>query len=45
MSDEELEAYWNFWLELAQITNQDDEDLYSHGVFTQFPFNMKNEYG
>ena len=43
MSDEELEAYWNFWLQLAQTTNQDDEDLYSHGVFTQLPFNMINK--
>lgn len=37
MSDEELEANWNFWLELAQATNQDDDDQYSHGVFVKEP--------
>jgi hypothetical protein len=33
MTDKELEEYWNFWLELAQSTNDDDKDFYSHGVF------------
>lgn len=33
LSDEELEAWWDLWLHQAQITNQDDEDAYSHGVF------------
>jgi hypothetical protein len=37
MSDEELEAYWNFWLELAQSTNEEDKEFYSHGVFVQYP--------
>ena len=37
MSEEELEAYWNFWLELAQSTNEEDKELYSHGVFVQYP--------
>lgn len=37
MSDEELEAYWNLWLELAQSTNEQDEHLYSHGVFASEP--------
>lgn len=31
---EELQAWWNTWLEQAQITNKDDETKYSHGVFT-----------
>lgn len=30
---EELEAWWNLWLEQAQITNREDEKKYSHGVF------------
>ncbi|MEW6354699.1 MAG: hypothetical protein AB1696_00095 [Planctomycetota bacterium] len=34
MTDEELIAYWNFWLEQAQATNDQDAALYSHGVFT-----------
>ncbi|MBN1575689.1 MAG: hypothetical protein JW913_04005 [Chitinispirillaceae bacterium] len=33
MSYEELEAWWNAWLEQAQITNEDDKNEYSHGVF------------
>lgn len=37
MDEKELEAYWNFWLELAQSTNDEDRGLYSHGVFTQSP--------
>ena len=37
MGDEELEAYWNFWLELAQSTNEEDKGSYSHGVFIQYP--------
>ncbi len=32
MSDEELEAAWDFWFELAQATNSSDPP-YSHGVF------------
>ncbi len=35
LSDEELEAWWNLWLEQAQITNIQDADTYSHGVFVQ----------
>ena len=34
---EELVAYWNLWLAQAQITNQLDEALYSHGVFERDP--------
>jgi hypothetical protein len=33
LSDEELDAWWDLWLRQAQITNQDDESAYSHGVF------------
>ena len=33
LSDEELIAYWNFWLLQAQATNDADADDYSHGVF------------
>ena len=33
LSDKELEAWWNLWLEQAQITNEEDKDDYSHGVF------------
>jgi len=34
LSEEELIAYWNMWLEQAQITNDIDKNSYSHGVFT-----------
>ncbi|MBI5154465.1 hypothetical protein HZA57_04435 [Candidatus Poribacteria bacterium] len=30
---EELIAYWNYWLEQAQATNDLDKYRYSHGVF------------
>ena len=33
LSREELYAYWNFWLEQAQASNDLDRDTYSHGVF------------
>jgi hypothetical protein len=33
MSDEELYAYWDFWLRQAQTSNDQDKDEYSHGVF------------
>ncbi len=32
MSDEELDAAWDFWFDLAQATNSSDPP-YSHGVF------------
>jgi hypothetical protein len=35
LSEEELIAYWNLWLQQAQATNDDDHDYYSHGVFTK----------
>lgn len=37
LSEEELFAYWNLWLEQAQATNDLDERSYSHGVFTTEP--------
>ena len=37
LSEEELFAYWNLWLEQAQATNDLDQHLYSHGVFTEEP--------
>ena len=37
ISREELIAWWNLWLEQAQITNNQDKDEYSHGVFRQEP--------
>ena len=37
LSEQELVAYWNLWLEQAQATNDLDEDSYSHGVFETAP--------
>lgn len=37
LSEAELIAYWNLWLEQAQATNDLDEGLYSHGVFERDP--------
>jgi hypothetical protein len=37
LSEAELIAYWNLWLEQAQATNDLDADTYSHGVFTKAP--------
>ena len=37
LSSEELIAHWNLWLEQAQVTNDLDADLYSHGVFEREP--------
>jgi hypothetical protein len=37
LSEEELIAYWNLWLEQAQVTNDLDTALYSHGVFDRDP--------
>lgn len=33
LSREELYAYWNFWLEQAQASNELDRYTYSHGIF------------
>lgn len=32
MTDEELEAAWDFWFDIAQTTNDSDPE-YTHGVF------------
>jgi len=37
LSWEELLAWWDLWLRQAQATNDLDEHLYSHGVFTVEP--------
>jgi hypothetical protein len=37
LTEEELVAYWNQWLEQAQATNPTDAGTYSHGVFTYAP--------
>jgi len=37
LTDEELDAVWMAWLRQAQITNDEDRDTYSHGVFTHEP--------
>lgn len=37
MTDAELHAYWDMWLQQAQITNDQDEHTYSHGVFVSAP--------
>jgi len=34
---EELLAWWELWLRQAQVTNDEDEHLYSHGVFRVEP--------
>jgi len=37
LTEEELVAYWNQWLEQAQATNAVDANAYSHGVFESEP--------
>ncbi|MBI5852996.1 MAG: hypothetical protein HZB39_18455 [Planctomycetes bacterium] len=37
LSYEELIAYWNLWLRLAQSTNDVDEATDEHGVFLRDP--------
>jgi hypothetical protein len=37
LSEAELIAYWNQWLEQAQATNDLDAHTYSHGVFERAP--------
>ena len=41
MSEKELYAYWDQWLKQAQITNESDENTYSHGVFTLMGIDQK----
>lgn len=33
LTDEELQVAWVAWLQQAQITNEEDQYSYSHGVF------------
>lgn len=33
LTEEELHAWWNLWLRLAQATNDLDASVYAHGVF------------
>lgn len=37
LTDEELAAWWNLWLRMAQATNELDEATYEHGVFDRDP--------
>jgi hypothetical protein len=39
MPYQELEAWWNSWIEQAQSTNEDDKYEYSHGVFSLMELN------
>lgn len=43
LTDEELVAYWNQWLEQAQATNEVDAHTYSHGVFTSDPSALRGK--
>ncbi|MBP7864722.1 MAG: hypothetical protein KA419_02135 [Acidobacteria bacterium] len=35
LPEDELIAWWNLWLEQAQVTNDLDENEYAHGVFAR----------
>ena len=37
LTEAELHAYWNLWLQQAQVTNDEDQFAYSHGVFAALP--------
>ncbi|OGV63231.1 MAG: hypothetical protein A3K19_13085 [Lentisphaerae bacterium RIFOXYB12_FULL_65_16] len=37
LTQDELVAAWNLWLEQAQITNDLDAHEYAHGVFVRVP--------
>ncbi len=37
LDENELVAWWNLWLQNAQISNSEDAKLYSHGVFRVEP--------
>lgn len=37
LSEQELITYWNLWLAQAQVSNDLDDDQYSHGVFEREP--------
>lgn len=42
LSEEELLDYWDLWLEQAQMTNDADKDVYSHGVFVLMDESLAN---
>ncbi len=42
LSWDELIAYWNLWLEQAQVSNDLDANEYSHGVFVLFGDRYRN---
>ncbi|MEW6668585.1 MAG: hypothetical protein AB1512_25510 [Thermodesulfobacteriota bacterium] len=37
LTEDELDAVWRAWLRQAQMTNEEDAAVYSHGVFTHEP--------
>ena len=37
LTEAELYAWWDLWLEMAQAGNDLDAHLYSHGVFREEP--------
>lgn len=37
LTQDELIAYWNLWLQQAQATNDLDAPFYEHGVFRRDP--------
>ena len=43
LTEAELLAYWDLWLEQAQATNDLDRDTYSHGVFSHAPVASSTE--
>jgi hypothetical protein len=45
LSEDELVAYWNLWLEQAQCSNEVDAAMYSHGVFTHEPASVSAHDG
>jgi hypothetical protein len=43
LTEEELHAHWQLWLEQAQATNDCDRYTYSHGVFLEEPHEPEPE--
>ena len=43
LTQDELYAWWEMWLDLAQATNDLDAHLYSHGVFREEPGRRPDE--
>lgn len=42
LDQQELISWWNLWLRHAQVTNSEDADHYSHGVFRREPIFPSN---